>query len=403
MTARLTKSVFTPLPGSLCSIAIKQSPYDSRSRKPDGLKSICKVIRGVAILLTAIAPCTFVWAGETTHSNQNTHTYLLSVNTSDSSNQASVTKAQEEEAEETDEAGVLANVGSLVDETHSRYSDRFSSFIVQIDDYLGKGDSGKPLNTSWARVRLDTVKPGAEDARLAAKVKLRIVLPQAQQRFRLLVSTEDGGDAGSSNSDAAQREKIAADENNEVALALRFIRTAREEFSVNYDLGARYKDDKAQVFARLNVGYIRPWILGFENKFTNNLTYFSASGYENRFRIDSLRRFFGGDSLYFRNSAEISWRKGYKGAGFGETIGLYADLGKRRALALEGITGYATALNDGATENYLGSEVRLRFRHSVWRPWFYYEIWPSVSWSSSNDYKKAYGGLIRLEVTFGRT
>jgi len=304
--------------------------------------------------------------------------------------------------DEDDSAGMLANVGSIVDETHTRYSDRFSNFVTQIDDYLGDGKSGERLNTSWFRVRLDTIKSGAEDPRVAAKVKLRIVLPQAQQRFRLLVSTEDD-ETSSSNSDAAQREKSASDDNNDVALALRFIRTARERSTLNYDLGARYKDDKAQLFARINVAHIRPWRFGFENTFTNNLTYFSASGYENRFRIDSIRRFFGGDSLYFRNTAELTWRKGYKGAGFGEIIGIYADLGKRKALALEGITGYATALNEGATDNYLGSEVRLRFRHSVWRSWFFYEIWPSVSWSSSNDYKKAYGGLVRFEVTFGKT
>jgi len=305
-------------------------------------------------------------------------------------------------ATEGEKAGMLAGVGSLVDETHGRASKRFSSFVTGIDDFLGSGESGEQLNTSWIRFRLDTVKPGAEKEKLAAKVKLRIVLPQAQQRFRLLVSTEDD-QGSSSNSDAAQREKIASDENNEVALALRFIRTARERSSLNYDIGARYKDDNAQIFVRLNVGYRKDWILGFENNFSNSLTHFSKSGYENKFRIDSIRRFFGGESIYFRNSVEVSWRKGLSGAGIGDTIGFYGDLGKRKALALEGITGYSTSLNEGAKDKYLGSEVRLRFRHSVWRPWFYYEVWPSVSWSSSNDYKKAYGGLIRLEVTFGET
>jgi len=306
----------------------------------------------------------------------------------------------EQPTEDNEDKSVLANVGSLVDETHGRYSDRFSNFVVQIDDYLGDGNSPEELNTSWVRLRLDTVKPGADKAKLAAKVKLRIVLPQAQQRFRLLLSTEDA-EATASNSDAAQREQIAADDNNEVALALRFVRTAREKLSVNYDLGARYKDDKAQLFGRFNVGYKRDWIWGFENNFSNSVTYFSASGYENRFRVDSVRRFIGDETLFLRNSVEVSWRKGLKGAGIGETIGIYANLGKRKALAFEGIAGFTTALNAGATDRYLGSEVRLRFRHNVWRPWFYYELWPSVSWSSSNNYEKAYGGLIRVEVTFG--
>ena len=307
------------------------------------------------------------------------------------------------EVKSTDEetTGMLSGMGSIVDETHGKVSDRFSSFIVQIDDYIGSGVGESQRNGSWARVRLDTVKPAGEKTKLAARVKLRVVLPQSQQRFRLLLSTEDD-ESTASNSDAAQREKIASEDNNDIALALRFVRTARERFSLKYDLGARYRDDKAQLFAKLNIAYKRDSILSFTNVFSNNVTYFSASGYENRFNVNSSRLFFNRESLYFRNSLDISWRKGNKGAGIGETIGFYADLSKRKALAFEGITGYATSLNEGATDKFRGVELRLRYRHNIWRPWFHYEIWPSVSWSSSNDYEQAYGGLVRFEVTLGQ-
>lgn len=298
-------------------------------------------------------------------------------------------------------SGVFSGVGSRIDETHGKVSGRFSAFIVQVDDFIGSGEGQEDLNTSWARFRLDTIKPGGEKVKLAARVKLRIVLPQSQQRFRLLLSTDDG-DTSASNTDAAQRERIAAEDNNNVALALRFVRTAKEKTSLNYDIGARYRDDKAQLFGRLNVAYRRDSVLGFKTELSNTFTYYSASGYENRTRLESRRLFFDRETLYFRNSVDVSWQKGKKGAGIGETMGFYADLGKRRAIALEGITGYATSLNEGVTDNYLGVELRLRYRQSVWRPWFYYEIWPSVSWSSSNDYEQAYGGLFRVEVTLGK-
>jgi len=312
------------------------------------------------------------------------------------------TQSKQVLSDEKPEPGTLSRAGSLVDEAHGNISDRFSRFIVQIDDFIGAGESGEKLNTSWARVRVETVKPGAEDLKFAATVKLRVVLPQSQQRFRLLVSSEDDDDSSSAaNSDAAQREQIASEDNNNVALALRFIRTAKDRFRLNYDVGARIKDDKAQLFGRFIVGYKKESILGFTNTLTNNLTYFSASGYQNSFRIDSRRTFFDRESLYFRNTIELSWLEGNSGAGIGETMGFYADLGKRRALALEGITGYATSLNEGIEDKYRGAELRIRYRQNIWRPWLYYEIWPSVSWSSSNDYEMAYGGLFRVEVTLG--
>jgi len=323
--------------------------------------------------------------------------YLICVCTS----LASVGHAQSKDNNSSDKPGVLAGVGELVDETHDKVSGRFSQFVVEIDDFLGSGESQSELNTSWTRIRLDVIKPGAEPAKLAGKIKLRLVLPQAQKRYRLLFSMGDD-DSSAANTDAAQRERTAREGDDSVALALRFVRTAKETSSLNFDVGASYKDDKAQVFGRINMAYKRDWIWGFENRISNSFRYFSYSGYDNRFRYDLTRPFLKRKNLYFRNSTEFVWRKNYKGVGIGETIGLYADLGPKMALALEGITGYTTALNFDASERFQGGEVRIRFRHSVWRDWLFYEIWPSVSWSASNDYEQAYGGLVRLEVTLGQ-
>ncbi len=314
---------------------------------------------------------------------------------------ASSGHAQSNDKDDSDKTNVLSGVGELVDETHDKVSGRFSQFVVQIDDFLGAGESQSELNKSWTRIRVDTIKPGAESAKLAAKIKLRLVLPQAEKRYRLLLSTGDD-DSSAANSDAAQREETAREGDDSVALALRFVRTAKETSSLNFDVGASYKDDEAQVFGRINMAYKRPWIWGFENRISNSLRYFSFSGYDNRFRYDLTRPFFKKKNVYFRNSTEFVWRKNYKGVGIGETLGLYADLGPKMAIALEGITGYTTALNFDATDRFQGGEVRVRFRHSVWRDWFFYEIWPSISWSASNDYRQAYGGLFRLEVTLGQ-
>ncbi len=295
---------------------------------------------------------------------------------------------------------VLSGVTGAVDNAHGAVSDNFSRFVVQIDDFFGSREQLDEANKSWARIRIDTVKPGGSDVKLRAGVKLKVVLPRSQQRFRLLFSTEDD-DVSASNSDAAQREQLAGQDNNDVSLALRFMRIARDSVQVNYDLGARFRDDKAQLFGRINASYNQPWKWGFNNNITNNLIYYSASGFENRLRFDLQRNFFDKKSVFFRNSLALNWRKGLKGTGFGETMGFYADLGKRKAIALEAIAGYSTSLNNGETDRYKGAEVRIRFRHSIWRKWFYYEIWPSVSWSASNDYKQAYGGLLRLEVVLG--
>jgi len=43
----------------------------------------------------------------------------------------------------------------------------------------------------------------------------------------------------------------------------------------------------------------------------------------------------------------------------------------------------------------------VRFRRSVWRPWFFYEIEPYVFWPRSLGYEGITGIVLRLEVQAG--
>ncbi len=321
-------------------------------------------------------------------------------------------------AAEKDEAGVLSNVSGAVDGAHKKASDRFNRFVYAIDGFFASGDASVQENSSWARIRIDTIKPGAEKLELKGTVKLRLVLPRSEKRFRLLLSSEEES-LSASETDAAQREQLSKNKkNDDLSLALRFVRTARENVSLSFDLGARVRDRKAQIFGRINASSERELSTEWTNRLTNTFYYFSASGYENSFQIDFRRRLFDRDSVFFLTNTEFSWREGKKGAGIGEVFGIYAQLNPRTSIALESLTGFTTSLEPVAEvkafsikevqaqsepqNRYLGTELRLRFRQNVWRPWFFYEIWPSVSWSSSNNYERAYGGLVRVEFVIGQ-
>ena len=133
---------------------------------------------------------------------------------------------------------------------------------------------------------------------------------------------------------------------------------------------------------------------------SNSFTYFAKSGYRNRLRFDVSRPLHRKRNFHFRTSTGFDWIVGTKGAFASQTIGVYGDLGESTAIAFEALGGYATSVI-GGQPRYRGSELRIRFRQSVWRPWFFYEIWPSVSWPAALDYDQAYGGLLRVEVLLG--
>lgn len=291
---------------------------------------------------------------------------------------------------------IPANAG-LVDRAHIMVSRGFRKFFHRIDGFFSDGGPSVQGNQSWARVRVDTIKSAAVIPRSRASVKLRVVLPRTEQRLRLLFSTDDE----QVQSTTSQGSEITDADDNGFSLALRFIRKAKEEDLVNFDLGTRYRDSRAQLFGRINLLYRHDLRWGFRSSFRNSFYYFTSSGFENKFRYDIKRPLNESESMFFRGSTELRWREDQRGTLVGETVGVYTDIDANRAVAVEALASYTTELNDEQTEKFLGAEVRLRFRHNIWRRWFYYEIWPTLRWSPVNDYEPSLGGLFRLEVILG--
>ncbi len=295
-------------------------------------------------------------------------------------------------------ASVFNNVGSLADNAQAATTDRFNRFVLSIDDFFGGAESNGESNRSWGRLRFDGVDPDDDSVELKARLKLRVVLPQAQRRLRLLLSTEDddvNGGRGRSSVDANANEQ-------DVALALRFVRTLNDKLSLNFDLGARVRDRKGQVFGRISASNVKKLRWNIEQQISNNFFLFSASGYQNRLTYDIRRSLQDSVNVFLRSSTTLESQKGIGGLVINETLGLYADLSSRTAIAFEGLFSFVTSKDDQFDENFLGSEYRVRFRQNIWRPWFYYEIWPTVSFPVSSNFEREFGGRIRIEMLFGQ-
>jgi len=300
-----------------------------------------------------------------------------------------------------DQSGVLSSMSGMVDGAQKTATERFNQFVFQIDDFFGAGQEVGDVNQSWVRFRIGVLQPPDQETKLRGTVKLRLVFPRAEQRFRLLLSTEED-DSSANRPDADADARVDAEEGRDVSLALRFIRTARESGGVNFDIGLRSQDGRPLLFARLSSSYEASLGAGWTGRGSNNLYQYSRSGYEDKLTFDLRRPLFERGSVFFRTNTAFNWRKGRKGASIGETLGVYAKVSPRTALALEVLAGYNTALAAEEVERYVGTQLRLRFRQNVWRPWFYYELWPSVGWPSSNGYTRAYGALVRIEFIIGQ-
>lgn len=310
--------------------------------------------------------------------------------------------SDETEESEEEAIGIVGKATDYVDGAQRKATQQFTGFMHQMDGFFSDASTneGGLNNDSWARIRLDANQPAGEDFEIKPSLKIRVSLPNTEKRFKLLFSTEDDDtDVVGGSVDRLQGPVVNGDSN--ASAAIRFIRSARDNGNADVDIGVRQRDGDIQYFGRMVLGYRKVLARKWNFSASNSYWHYSKSGFEDRFTINFHRKLFYQDTLFFRAHSEFNWRKGRKGAVIGQTFGVYSQLSEEKSLAAELIVGYHTALNDGLEDRFRGHEFRLRWRHNVWRPWFFYEVWPSVSWPATTDYEKSYGILLRMEMVIG--
>ena len=287
----------------------------------------------------------------------------------------------------------------MVDDAQRVASERFGNFMGQVDGFFSRAGSNEDAisNGSWARIRLDNTIDTQDGYELDTSVKLRVVLPQTERKLKLLVSTEDEDDR-----DSADVQSTGTRQSEGASLALRFVRTARENTDLDLDIGLRQKDGSLQIFGRVNTRVTLTLDDAWRANASNSYRYFFKSGFQNTLSFDFRRLIKQKENLFFRTGTEFFWEKGKKGAVIDQTTGLYWKISDFKSLALEGLAEYQTALNPGVTDRFQGTRIRIRWRHNVWRPWFFYEVWPSIAWPSSNDFEQVNGIFLRAEVIIGQ-
>lgn len=310
---------------------------------------------------------------------------------------------EDAESETEGRLGIVRKASGYVDSAQQQATNSFNNFMIQVDGFFSDTDvnDNEINNESWARLRLDGRRPGGEKFDVKPSLKLRAVLPQTEKRFKLLFSTEES-DNGIVGDSLGGTQSESSDSAQNASFAIRFIRSARSKANINIDLGVRQRDSVLQYFTRLNTGVRRDfadfWTVGLSNSYY----YYNKSGFEDKLSFTFRRTQFLREDVIFRSFTELNWRNGRKGSVVGQTLGLYTQFGERKSLAFEMLAGYHTALTEGIEDRFRGHEFRFRWRHNIWRPWFYYEFWPSITWPATNDYERSYGVLLRAEMVIGR-
>ncbi len=227
------------------------------------------------------------------------------------------------------------------------------------------------------------------------KVRAKVELPNAQHKLSLMFRNDDDTSDELRN-DLASRPEEVGQNNTGYRAALRWVVDMPERMDIDLDAGvrselttffrARYRwttpiSEKAtfrfteKVYWEDPDGFGANSLFEIDRPFTQRSTVRLASEWEKSEEFNEMKR-----DWYFNQSASVYFRLGRQ-SGVGASVGF------------DGFTAPVSAIKTIRTS--------VRFRRSVWRPWFFYEIEPYVFWPREENYKGISGIVLRLEVQAG--
>jgi hypothetical protein len=290
----------------------------------------------------------------------------------------------------------LKKVPDFLDLLHGELSRELLSTAVWLDSYFGDERYVAEQNRSYVRVRLEVFQEERAKILLRPAVDLRFVLPQLEQKAHIQFSAEPSQTPTDTGTPViATSERIATTTQRNVTTALQYFFKSTPEESSIVRTGVQFSQGALVLFVapryRLTIP-IAPWDL----RFTEEATYRTDTGWQSETNIDLERKL--PHDFFYRTSLNGFWIAGSKGYVYNLSFSLREVFDPTNALDYEWVNSYQTSPVYELTE----IAFRVRYRHSFWREWLFYEVAPQIRFPRGGNFDLIPGVLFRLEAYFGR-
>lgn len=260
-------------------------------------------------------------------------------------------------------------------------SGRIDTFFI--DSMFGEDILEDDVRGSRARISMFTRRELGEGVDYKVSASVKLVLPNTNERFNLLLESED-------DAEAVERDPIKSLESANYSTALRFIINESREWKNSIDAGVRW-DVPPNVFVRgrsRRYSYFSDWTL----RTTQSLFYYvnDGLGESTDIRMDYPIN----TEKLFRITAEAKYWLEQDYFDLNYNFVLYHELSPRSVLAYN---AGATGDTDGklAFNQYFAG---FKYRRLIYSNWVYAEIAPQFEWSEEFDYRTIPVVMFRLEA-----
>ncbi|MDX1803718.1 MAG: hypothetical protein R3292_06525, partial [Alcanivorax sp.] len=213
-------------------------------------------------------------------------------------------------------------------------------------------------------------------------VHAKAELPNAQQRLTLMVRNDAEQDDQLHNDLASRPEEVGKRKTGGFRSALRWVVKTSDRMDIDLDAGVR---SKLRTFfrARYRYKHLMPGEVTWF-RFTQKGYWEDPKGFGSSSLFELDRPITPRSSFRFSTEFEFTEENNEAGRGWymSQGVAFYTRLGRRSGVSV--YAGYDAYTQPVAAVETIRTGVR--FRRSVWRPWFYYEVEPYLLCPRDENY-----------------
>ncbi len=256
-----------------------------------------------------------------------------------------------------------------------------------IDTFFGDDILDDDVSGSRAKISFFTRRVIGQPVDYNYGLSIKLVLPNTNERFKLLLESSDEDDGG--------RESNALDsvEGVEYSTALRYIFKETERWKVNFDTGVKW-GFPPDPFTRLRMRRYA-YFENYRVRATQTLFWSVRDGIGERTTLE-LNRPLNIDRLIRLNmGAQYLLDNDYFELNYGAA--LFHELNEKEVFAYY-VRASGDTIDDATFNNY---GIGVRYRRKVYQDWMFAEISPELETASSNEYDVTPVLMFRFEALIG--
>lgn len=280
------------------------------------------------------------------------------------------------------------------DDFHRMVSERLVLTANWLDSFFRDERSEIEENTSSLRLRLSSFMEEGQGMQGDAQLRLRLVLPELEDKFYILITGEQEDDDDLNNDTFKKTAEIDETDDRNVNLSLRYFIKKARDMNLSLKIGARVNGFSPVAYGgpRFRISrHAGPWLI----RFTQEVKFFSGDGWETDTRFDFEK--FLAENLFFRARTDGYWYEEEYGYFYEVDFSIYQVLDKDRAMRYAWNNYFETRPSHHLDQILLGITYRQRF----WRKWLFFEISPQLAFREDDDHHPSPGVTVAVEAFFG--